>query len=66
MRPGIPERWRRATIVLEAIRFKDPVHDMRYLCLARREGATLLTLDKKLAKLCQHAGVNCIGEAELN
>lgn len=52
--------------LLEAIRFKHPVYDMLYLCLARREGATLLTLDKKLAALCQRAGVNCIGEMELN
>ena len=51
---------------LAASTYGHPVYDMFYLCLARREGATLLTLDKKLANLCQRAGVNCIGEAELD
>lgn len=40
-------------------------YDMLYFCLARRKGATLMTLDKKLAKLCQDAGVNCIEEVAL-
>ncbi|WP_241158160.1 type II toxin-antitoxin system VapC family toxin [Adlercreutzia sp. ZJ138] len=50
---------------LEAIRHKHPVYDMLYFCLARRKGATLMTLDKKLAKLCQDTGVNCIEEVAL-
>ncbi|WP_371808785.1 type II toxin-antitoxin system VapC family toxin [Adlercreutzia sp. ZJ473] len=51
--------------LLEAIRRKHPVYDMLYFCLARRKGATLMTLDKKLAKLCQDAGVNYLEEVEL-
>ncbi len=39
-------------------------YDMLYFCLARRKGATLMTLDKKLAKICQDAGVNCIEEVK--
>lgn len=52
--------------LMAASAYGHPVYDMLYLCLARREGATLLTLDKKLAELCQRAGVNCIGEMELD
>lgn len=51
---------------MAASAYGHPFYDMLYLCLARRKGATLLTLDKKLAALCQRAGVNCIGEMELN
>lgn len=49
----------------EALRLNHSVYDMLYLCLARRRGATLLTLDKRLAALCHEAGVNCVEEVEL-
>lgn len=44
----------------EAIRLKHSSYDMFYMLLARREGATLFTLDRKLQKLCLKNGVNCI------
>ena len=44
----------------EALRYNHPVYDMLYLVLTRRNGATLFTLDKKLANICCKAGVNCV------
>lgn len=41
----------------EAVRLDHPVYDMLYLTLARRRGARLLTLDKKLKSIAQSAGV---------
>jgi len=41
----------------EAVRLDHPVYDMLYLTLARRRGARLLTLDKKLKVIAQSAGV---------
>ena len=41
----------------EACRLRHSAYDMFYLVLARRRGATLLTLDKRLAKLADEAGV---------
>lgn len=45
----------------ESIRMNHSSYDMFYFLLARREGATLFTLDQKLQKLCAKNGVNCIG-----
>lgn len=44
----------------ESIRLNHSSYDMFYFLLARREGATLFTLDQKLQKLCAKNGVNCI------
>lgn len=44
----------------EAIFHNHSVYDMLYLCLARRNSATLFTLDKKLVALCRKAHVSCI------
>lgn len=44
----------------ESIRMNHSSYDMFYFLLARREGATLFTLDQKLQKLCTKNGVNCI------
>lgn len=44
----------------EAIRCEHSVYDMLYLVLARRNGATLFTLDKRLCRLCRANGVNCV------
>lgn len=49
----------------EAVRLRRSVYDMLYLCLARRRDATLFTLDKRLAALCEEAGVNCVREVAL-
>ena len=43
----------------EAARLRHSVYDMMYLVLARRNGATLFTLDRKLQQLCLENGVNC-------
>lgn len=44
----------------EAVRLQHPVYDMMYLVLARRNAATLFTLDRKLQQLCLDNGVNCV------
>lgn len=49
----------------EAVRLHHSVYDMLYFCLARRRGATLMTLDKRLATLCQETGVNCVSAVDL-
>lgn len=46
--------------IQEAVRYNHPVYDMLYLVLARRNTATLYTLDKKLVDVCCRAGVNCV------
>ena len=37
---------------MEAMRLDHPVYGLLYFVLARREGATLFTLDQKLQGLC--------------
>lgn len=49
----------------EAILNNHPVYDMIYFVLARRNAATLFTLDKKLRAICMSSGVNCIGVERL-
>lgn len=49
----------------EAIRHNHSVYDMLYFVLARRNAATLFTLDKKLRAICESNGVNCVGMARL-
>lgn len=44
----------------EAVRLQHPVYDMMYLVLARRNAATLFTLDRTLQQLCLDNGVNCV------
>ena len=44
----------------EAIRCNHPVYDMLYCILARRQAATLFTLDGKLQKVCTRIGVSCV------
>lgn len=43
----------------EAIRLDHSVYDMLYFVLARRNGAQLVTCDRKLAKLCEDNSVDC-------
>lgn len=50
--------WVEATT--ESVRLGHPSYDLFYLILARRECATLFTLDRKLQRLCAECGVNCI------
>ena len=46
--------------IAESIRLKHPAYDMFYFVLARRNAATLFTLDKRLQDICLANGVNCI------
>lgn len=50
--------------ITESLRLKHSSYDLFYLILARREYATLFTLDRKLQGLCEKTGVNCIGTLE--
>ena len=47
--------------LLEAIRLNHPVYDMVYLALARRTGASLCTLDRRLTKIAGQIGLEVIG-----
>lgn len=49
----------------EAARLGHSPYDMFYLTLARRLGATLFTLDKKLARLCDEQGVDVVYQVKL-
>ena len=51
--------WREA--LAESATLGHSSYDMFYLVLARRNAATLMTLDKRLQKACVQANVNCIG-----
>jgi len=45
----------------ESIRTNHSVYDLLYLTLARRTGAKLLTVDKKLREICEKSGVDVLG-----
>lgn len=49
-----------AEAMTESVRLDHSSYDLFYLVLARREGATLFTVDRKLQDLCAQNGVNCI------
>lgn len=49
----------------EAMIHHHSVYDMIYFVLARRNAATLFTLDEKLRAICVSSGVNCIGVKQL-
>lgn len=44
----------------ESIRLNHSSYDMFYFILARRYAATLFTLDRKLIRLCEEHGVQCV------
>ena len=48
-----------AEVLTESVRLEHSSYDLFYLVLARREGATLFTVDRKLQDLCARNGVNC-------
>lgn len=48
-----------AEIIGQACALKHPAYDIFYFILARRNGATLITVDKKLQNLCLENHVNC-------
>lgn len=49
----------------EAVRLEHSPYDLFYLTLARRLGATLFTLDKQLARLCERQGVDVVWQEDL-
>lgn len=50
----------------ESVRLDHSTYDLFYFVLARRTGATLITLDRKLMRLCEKHGVSCITEVTLD
>lgn len=56
----IPDETLIVEAMQEALHFGHPVYDMLYLVLARRNAATLFTLDRKLMRTCEKAHVNCV------
>lgn len=52
-------------IQMEAMRLDHAIYDIVYLVLARRMGATLATLDRRLMDLCDTHGVDCIELVDL-
>jgi len=56
----IPNRENFIEAFHESVRMDHSVYDIMYLTLARRNKATLMTLDKKLIKLCEQHGVDCV------
>lgn len=51
-------------VLAESIRLNHSSYDMFYFVLARRFAATLFTLDRKLIKLCEDQGVQCVAILE--
>ena len=49
----------------ESVALDHSIYDMLYLVLARRKGATLFTLDKRLRECCHELHVNCLEEVDL-
>lgn len=53
-------------VLRESIRLNHSPYDIFYFVLARRTGATLFTTDKRLMRLCEKHGVDCVSEIELD
>lgn len=51
--------------ISESVRLEHSVYDMFYFVLARRNAATLFTLDRDLQELCTAHGVNCVSLVNL-
>lgn len=51
-------------VLSESIRLDHSSYDMFYFVLARRFGATLFTLDRKLIRHCEEQGVQCVAILE--
>ena len=45
--------------LFEAVRLGHPVYDMLYFTLARRSGAIMLTMDRRLTRLCKESDIDC-------
>lgn len=49
----------------ESLRLEHSSYGLFYLVLARRLGATLFTIDKRLSRLCLKNGVSCICDLDV-
>ena len=47
-------------VMMRCIQLDHSPYDIAYLVLAKRQGAALMTLDRKLARLCDESNVRCI------
>lgn len=61
----VPIEQNAAESFVESVRQNHSVYDMLYLTLARRNAATLLTVDKKLVALCEKMGIDYVCEEEV-
>ncbi|MDR2197300.1 MAG: type II toxin-antitoxin system VapC family toxin [Coriobacteriales bacterium] len=61
---AVSEHYREA--FTEALRLDRSPYDMIYLTLARRNAATLYTLDRNLMRVCEREGVDCVHEIRLD
>ena len=61
----VPIKELQTEALREGIRLNHFTYDMYYFILARRCGATLFTLDRKLIDLCIENGVDCIADEPL-
>ena len=59
MRALLPE------VFAESIRLDHPAYDLFYFVFARRNDATMYTLDKKLIALCEEHGVDCVHPVDI-
>lgn len=60
----VPSSELLAETLREATHLDHSPYDIFYLVLARRYGATLFTLDKKLMRLCEETGVDYVVEVD--
>lgn len=51
--------------LFESLRLQHSGYDMFYFVLARRNAATLFTLDRRLVDLAMRNGLNCVFDAEV-
>lgn len=56
----VPDRTLTVEALAEAAQRQHPVYDLLYVVAARRHGASVLTLDERLAKLARSMGVRTV------
>ena len=60
----VPGKELATEVLAESVKRNHPVYDLFYMVLARRNNATLCTLDKKLHTLCIKEGVRLVCPVE--
>lgn len=53
-------------VLADSVRLQHPVYDVFYLVLAKREGATLFSSDKKLVQYALENCIDCVSEIDLD